>query len=78
MVRAGILDYVMSEHIKNRAHEKVILVEEGSDELTQKNFKQTPDYEKGYLESVKLVKNLHFQSLKFGDNQNEYFSSYII
>ncbi|KAI6656931.1 Asparagine synthase B [Oopsacas minuta] len=54
VVRDSILNYVMSEYISDRKHERVIFMGEVPDEV-----KQAPDSEKGYLESVRLVKNLY-------------------
>ena len=60
-VRASIPNYLLSRHVSGRKHEKVLLMGEGPDEVAQgyQYFKQAPDYEKGYLESVRLVKNLY-------------------
>ncbi|KAI6656930.1 Asparagine synthase B [Oopsacas minuta] len=60
-IRASIPNYLVSKYVQRREIEKVILMGEGPDEVAQgyQYFKQAPDSEKGYLESVRLVKNLY-------------------
>jgi len=65
-IRASVGMYLMSEHIRHYADDKVIYSGEGADEVTQGYlyFHNAPSEKESSLDSLRLVERLHFFDVK--------------